>query len=216
MSGGRPREFCTEKALDQALDVFRRKGYEGASLTDLTEAMHITRPSLYAAFGNKEDLFRKAVDRYAANNSCSFNAALDMESARDGIQALLLGVAEKQTDPTHPSGCLMVQGALACGDEGEKMRAELAARRAGSESAIAARLERAVAEGELPHDANPCDLARYFSTVINGMAVQATGGATYEALAKVALTAMKAWPSAAIHETGVPTQSDRRGSESRQ
>ena len=137
MSGGRPREFCTEKALDQALDVFWRKGYEGASLTDLTEAMRITRPSLYAAYGNKEALFRKALDRYAEKNACSFTAALDMHPARSALEALLLSIADSQTDPSHPSGCLMVHGALACGEESDTVRGELAARRAGSEAAIA-------------------------------------------------------------------------------
>jgi AcrR family transcriptional regulator len=216
MSGGRPREFCTEKALDQALDVFWRKGYEGASLTDLTEAMHITRPSLYAAYGNKEDLFRKAVDRYSQKRACSFNAALEKHPARDALESLLLSIADSQTDPDQPSGCLMVHGALACGEEGDAVRADLAARRAGSEAAIAQRLERAIAEGELAATADPVALARYFTTVINGMAVHAQGGASRDDLRNVALTAMMAWPSALDHEAEARTQTDHRRSESRQ
>ncbi len=194
MSLGRPREFCTEKALDRALDVFWRKGYEGASLTDLTEAMQITRPSLYAAYGNKEELFRKAIDRYSEKRGAALAEALSNPSAREGILTLLMGLADCHTDPSTPSGCLMVHGALACGEEGNAIKNELMTRRNVMEEKIHQRLERARDEGELPPDSDPAGLARYFSTITQGMSVQASGGATREALHEVVLTAMQVWP----------------------
>src|ERR1700687_5700303 len=107
---GRPRSFDSDKALDAAMQVFWRKGYEGASLSDLTDAMGINRPSLYAAFGDKEALFRKALDRYAKGPAAYVREALNQPTAREVAQALLLGTADLLTDPQHPSGCLMVQG----------------------------------------------------------------------------------------------------------
>src|SRR5262245_28573236 len=113
---GRPREFDAEEALERALYVFWRKGYEGASLSDLTEAMGINRPSLYAAFGNKEELFRKALDRYADGPAAFNRQALESKTARGVVECLLRGTAESVTDPCHPAGCLAVQGALSCGE----------------------------------------------------------------------------------------------------
>src|SRR5438876_1611267 len=122
---GRPRAFDVDEALDQALKVFWRKGYEGTSLPDLTRAMGINRPSLYAAFGNKEALFRKALDRYAQGPAAYVREALSKPTARAVVQHLLLGAVEMATDPRHPRGCLAVQGALACGDEAECVRKHL-------------------------------------------------------------------------------------------
>lgn len=191
---GRPRAFDTDKALDAALQVFWRKGYEGTSMPDLTEAMGINRPSLYAAFGNKEELFRKALDRYAEKASF-LKEALAEPSARKVAEKLLMGTADALTEPCNPRGCLAVQGALSCGEEASVIRNELAARRAAGEAAIKERLQRAKIEGDLPKDSHPGDLARYIATVTQGMAVQAAGGATRKDLRQVARTAMKAWPA---------------------
>src|SRR5579859_3096090 len=114
MPRGRPREFDAEKALDAALAVFWRKGYEGASLPDLTEAMGINRPSLYAAFGNKEDLFHLALDRYAEGPGAFVQKALEERDARTVAERLLCGAVLLVTDPRRPHGCLLVHGALAC------------------------------------------------------------------------------------------------------
>ena len=191
---GRPRSFDTRKALDRALDVFWRKGYEGASLSDLTVAMGINRPSLYAAFGDKETLFRKALDRYASGPGAYGTEALNEPTARAAIERFLRCAADSLTDPHHPRGCLMVQGALSCGDEADPIRQELIARREQGEIAIRRRFQRAKAEGELPPSCNPADLARYFATVIHGMSVEAASGATRTELHRVVDTALQVWP----------------------
>src|ERR1700686_2393623 len=113
---GRPLSFDPDKALDRALDVFWRKGYEGASLSGLTKAMAINRPSLYAAFGDKEKLFRKVLDRYAEGPASYSGAALQETTSRAVVELLLHGTADVLTSPGSPRGCLLVQGALTCGN----------------------------------------------------------------------------------------------------
>src|SRR5205823_4335567 len=141
---GRPREFDMDKALDRALKVFWRKGYEGASLPDLTKAMGINRPSLYAAFGNKEALFRKVLDRYVEGPAAYVRAALNEPTARAVAERLLAGAIDLLADPRNPRGCLMVQGALACGDATDSVRRELVARREAREIAVRRRSARAL------------------------------------------------------------------------
>lgn len=193
MALGRPREFDTDTALDLALHVFWRKGYEGASMADLTEAMGITKPSLYAAFGNKEDLFRKALDRYVDGPGGYFRSGLEKATAREAVEHILYESVEAVTDPKNP-GCLAVQGALCCGDAAETIKQELMARRSKSEDDLRLRFTRAVAEGDLPADADAGDLARYVSAILQGMAVQAAGGAPRGQLRKLADMAMRSWP----------------------
>lgn len=192
---GRPRAFDVEKALDQALEIFHRKGYEGTSVTDLTEAIGIERPSLYAAFGDKETLFRKALDRYVERAMGFMESALAEKTARGFAESLLISAATLQTDPRNPRGCLTVQGALACGEESEPVRKELACRREQIEGLIRERLKLAKREADLPAGSNPTDLARYIATVLQGMSVQAASGATRNDLLKVVDITMKAWPA---------------------
>ena len=193
---GRPRAFDVDVALDRALKVFWRKGYEGASLADLTKAMRINRPSLYAAFGNKEALFRKVVARYVEGPAAYVRESLDEPTARAVAERLLSGAVNLLTDRKNPRGCLMVQGALACGNSAESVRRELVSRRLSGELAIRRRFERALAEGDLPADSSPGDLARYVATIIRGMAVQAAGGASREDLRRIVDLALRAWPDA--------------------
>jgi AcrR family transcriptional regulator len=194
MPTGRPRAFDIDKALDRALKVFWRKGYEGASLPDLTRAMGINRPSLYAAFGNKESLFRKAIDRYVEGPASHVSEALEQSTALAVVRHLLRGTVDLITDSRNPHGCFMVQGALACGDKADRIRREMVKRRAAFETTLAERFGRAIADGDLPADSNPTDLARYVATLSHGMAVQAAGGATRHELMKVAEMAIRAWP----------------------
>jgi AcrR family transcriptional regulator len=191
---GRPREFDIDKALDSALHVFWRKGYEGASLPELTKAMGINRPSLYAAFGNKEALFRRVIDRYIEGPACYVREALKQPTARAVAEHLLTGGLDMLSDRRNPRGCLMVQAALACGEAARSIQRELVRRRAAGEAAIRERFQRAKAQGDLPADADPADLAGYVVTVMRGMAVQAAGGASREELRRVAEMALRAWP----------------------
>ncbi|MCG6204403.1 TetR/AcrR family transcriptional regulator [Rhodopseudomonas sp. HC1] len=193
MAIGRPREFDVDTALDLALHVFWRKGYEGTSMSDLTEAMGITKPSLYAAFGNKEDLFRKALDRYVDGPGGYYQAGLEKPTAREVVEHILFGAADAMTDPDNP-GCLAVQGALCCGEAAETIKQELAARRAKSEQQLCERLGRSIAEGDLPASADAGDLARYVSAILQGIAVQAAGGASRDQLRKLADMALRSWP----------------------
>src|SRR4029077_8104489 len=156
---GRPRTFDTDVALERAMHVFWSKGYEGAALSDLTRAMRINRPSLYAAFGNKEELFRKVLDRYMNGPLALFGKALAAPKARDVIDQIFLGAANMASDPGTPAGCLVVQGALACGDAAGSVRKEIAARRAAAKAALRRRLQRAKREGDLPKNADPGELS---------------------------------------------------------
>jgi len=192
---GRHREFDPAEALNTALQVFRRKGYEGTSISDLTDAMGITRPSLYAAFGNKEDLFRKALDLYENRHLCFAQEALAAPSAYEAVERLLHGYARVLTDPAYPPGCLGVNGALACSEATEPIREEIIARRMVSEKNLCARLEKARAEGDFPEDESPADWARYVVSVGLGMAVKATAGTSRDELYRVADFAMRCWPS---------------------
>jgi AcrR family transcriptional regulator len=192
---GRPRAFDIDEALDKALLVFWRLGYEGTSLTDLTEAMGINRPSLYAAFGNKEELFYKVADRYLEQISSFVPVVLAAPNGRDAIEGFLRGSVDAQTQPDCPPGCLSVQGALAVSADGERIRDYLAEKRFGAELALRARLERARNEGELPEETDTVTLARFFGTVYQGTAVQAGGGATREELHRVVDVAMSVWPA---------------------
>src|SRR3954471_21239857 len=190
---GRPRAFDADQALDRALRVFWEKGFEGASLPDLTRAMGINRPSLYAAFGNKQSLFRKAMERYATGPASYIFDALAQPTARAVAQRLLLGGVEMVTCPKNPRGCFMVQGALPCGDSADCMRKAMQQYREAGLEKIRQRLERAKSEGDLPPDSDPADLARYLATVMHGIAVHAASGATPDQLRRVAQTALRAW-----------------------
>src|SRR5579885_714524 len=161
------RAFDIDEALERALQVFWRKGYEGASLSDLTDAMGINRPSLYAAFGNKEDLVRKALGRYLAGPVAYIGEAIGQPTARQVVEQLLLKSADFLTNPKNPRGCL----------------------------AVHRRFKKAKSKGDLPATSNPADLARYVATILQGMAVQAVGGATRKDLRRIVELVLRSWPS---------------------
>jgi AcrR family transcriptional regulator len=191
---GRPRSFDLDEALDRALQVFWRKGYEGASLSDLTRAVGVNRPSLYAAFGDKKALFRKALDRYLNGPAAYTQEALKEPTARAVVERLLQGAADLNAAPRNPGGCLMVQGALASGEAGDSIRQELVACRATGEAALRRRFQRAKSEGDLPADTDPADLARYVVAIIYGMAVQAAGGASRAKLQHIVEMTLRTLP----------------------
>lgn len=179
------------------MTVFWRKGYEATSLSDLTDAMGINRPSLYAAFGNKEELFGKALERYGHGPSAYVREALEQPTAREVAQALLRGAADLQTDPHTPAGCLAVQGTSHCGEDSSPIRQTLIRFRHAGDAAIRARLEQSRAEGDLPADADPQELTNFLRTVVYGMAVQAASGATRQDLERVIQLTMRSWPPGA-------------------
>jgi AcrR family transcriptional regulator len=195
MAGGRPREFDADEALDRALRVFWQRGYEGAALSDLTAAMGINRPSLYAAFGNKESLFRKAIERYTDQQAGHMRDALLQPTARAVAEHMLRGAADMATRPDCPQGCLGLQGGLAMGEDSESARQQLADWRRTGEIGLRERFERAKAEGDLPEDVDAGDLAKFVAVVSQGISVQAADGVGREQLHRMAEMALRAWPS---------------------
>lgn len=193
---GRPRSFDTDETLDAAMRLFWAEGYEGASLAALTEAMGINRRSIYAAYGNKQELFRKAVDRYVEGPGAFVAPALQLPTARQVAEAILHGTVDANTTPGRPRGCLLVQSALACGPESEPVRRDLAERREAGVDALRARFARAQTDGDLPSEVDADSLARYLTVVAQGISVQAAGGASREDLHRAASQALSMWPSA--------------------
>jgi AcrR family transcriptional regulator len=183
---GRHREFELDDALDAALQVFWSKGYEGTSFTDLVDATNVARPGLYSAFGNKEELFYKVLDRYENRHLRFMSDALELPTASEVIKAILYGCAKVHTQPSKPKGCLVVNGAIVCSDESEAIRSELAKRRDLCESALKARLQQAKTAGELCDGEKPVEVARYVMTVVQGMSIQARAGASRKQLLAVA------------------------------
>jgi AcrR family transcriptional regulator len=193
---GRPRTFDVDTALDAALEVFWRHGYEGSSIAGLNEAMGISTPSLYAAFGSKEELFRRAVERYDEKYGELFRAALQEPTARRVFEGLIRAAIVQATRPRCPDGCLLVQGALASGPDADPARMILIQYRRAAEAAIRERFERAARDGDLPPPLDPRQLARFVWTVNQGVAVQAAGGATRSELEAVCQMAIRCWPGA--------------------
>jgi AcrR family transcriptional regulator len=194
-SRGRPRQFDAETALTAALKVFWQKGFDGASLSDLTEAMGINRTSMYASFGNKEELFRKALDLYEKEKQAFIQSALELPTARAVAEALLRGSLDIQTSKSDPKGCMKVMSSVSCSDQSQAVRDEIIARRLDDETALTVRLQRARVEGDLPQGVDPAGLAKCLYAIIQGMAVQAGSGASRQDLERLVETGLAMWPS---------------------
>ncbi|CAN7641014.1 TetR/AcrR family transcriptional regulator [Pararhizobium sp. LjRoot235] len=191
---GRPRQFDESTALDTALRLFWRHGYEGTPISTLAQAMGLTVASVYNAFGNKESLFMKAVEHYDRYSESLYKEAFAKTSAREVARGILMGEVDLVSGEGTPEGCLMVQGALATSPESEAVQQAMAKLRRQAEADVAARFKQFQEAGQLPSGWNAKALAGYVITVATGMAVQAKSGASRQELIDVADMAMKIWP----------------------
>jgi AcrR family transcriptional regulator len=191
---GRPTNFNHEEALEKALQVFWSHGYEGASMSALTEALGINKPSIYAAFGNKEELFRKVLAQYTTGPAAFVAEAMKEPSARLVVEKFLMRAVDFFSDKSTPNGCMIVQGALTCAQSSSKIQQELITYRNGIETMLTKRFDLAKTQGDLPPNLNTKQLAKYIATIHQGMSVQATSGATREELIAIVEIALKNLP----------------------
>ena len=192
---GRPPAFNRDVALDKALDIFWRHGYEGASMAELTAAMGMNKPSIYAAFGNKEELFRQALNKYMSGPVSYIQEAMQQPTAKQAVEMLLTKSAELLCGCNSPRGCMVVQGALTVGQGAELIKRELITYRQGFEAALKKRFDQAKKESDLPKEVDTASLAKYIATVHQGMSVQASSGAKKKDLLGVVQMAMQGWPA---------------------
>lgn len=192
---GRPSVFDHEEALDKALQVFWSRGYEGASMAELSEAMGINRPSIYAAYGNKEELFRKALTKYMAGPTAYVAEVMKEPTAKRVAERLLTKSVDFLTNRDRPRGCMIAVGTLFCGEDSEPIQATLIAYRQDYENALRARFDLAKSQNDLPQNADTAVLAKYLATVHQGLSVQARSGATKDELLAVVEQALQSWPT---------------------
>lgn len=191
---GRPRSFDRQQALLNAVEVFRARGYDGATLEDLLTAMGgIAPPSFYAAFGSKDRLFREAVDLYRMTHGQKVIAALERTPVREGIEAMLRTALQTYANPKGPGGCLILAGAANCTRANKDAHDYLRAMRQEVPARLRARLDRAVAEGDLPKGINLQAIAAFYATVLHGMAIQARDGASARDQEAAITGALAAW-----------------------
>ncbi len=192
---GRPRLFDRDTMIQKALMLFWEHGYEGTSVAQLVEAMGITPPSLYAAFGSKEGLYREAVDLYLSGPGQFVARALVEEpTAKGAVERILREAAHAFTAKDHPPGCVVSTGVLSCAPEHRDVAHSIAGLRESSIEAVANRLMQAKQEGELPESVDAWALARFYGSVVQGMSIQAKDGATTAELLSIGELALRAWP----------------------
>jgi AcrR family transcriptional regulator len=193
---GPPKAFDVDTALDAAMFVFWQKGFDGTSLSDLTEAMGINRPSLYATFGDKQSLFHRAVDRFVERGRSIFVESEAESTARRFAERLLRGQADLYTNPRLPPGCFLIQSAISTSTPSQAARRETAERRHLNEMAVRRHLERVDRIHQLPPGITPSELAAYLASVGNGLAIRAADGAKREELHRIVDLALAFWPAA--------------------
>lgn len=193
---GRPRTFEPDDALEAALALFWRKGFDGTSYADLVAATGVERPALYSAFGNKDALFLRALAHYDAHYAGYVQEALQQDTACAVAERFLLGAVALNTRYPDRLGCLGITGALAASDASDVAMQALIDWRARGLAALQARFEKARDEGDLPAHEDSHALASYLLAVAHGVAVQAKAGFSKETLEKVARQALRSWPVA--------------------
>lgn len=190
---GRPRSFDRGRALERAMHVFWRQGYEATSVSDLTRAMGINPPSLYAAFGDKEQLYLEALGRYQQRRVESMAKWFDEEpTAKAAVRRLLTEAATELARAGAPRGSMLVLSAMQCSSDA--LQAKLAERRASVRAILKARIDRGLHEGELARSTDTDALVDFYSAVFQGMSLQARAGASRKRLLATAALAMRAWP----------------------
>jgi AcrR family transcriptional regulator len=181
--------------LDQAVELFWRQGYEGTSIADLRKAIGITAPSLYAAFGSKEELYRRVLEHYLAGLGRTLADALREEAdTYAAVKRLLFESAQNFAGRKNPRGCLISCAIPTCAPENRAVADIVASKRMSSVRTLRDRFQQAVKNGELPRDTDTDQLARFYGAIIQGMSIQALDGAGAKALHGIAETALKAWP----------------------
>jgi TetR/AcrR family transcriptional regulator, copper-responsive repressor len=202
---GRPRLLNRDVGLDVAARLFWERGYEGTSIADLTQAMGVTPPSLYATFGSKEELYRQALDHTIERESkCRSEALQGAMPVYDALAFYLYDVVQGITDPSKPRGCIISTAVLQHAEENESVAQAVAARRAASIQAMKARFDRAIDEGELPTDTDTDSLARFYTAVVQGMSAQACDGACTVTLKRLVDIALSAWPGNLAYRKAKP------------
>jgi AcrR family transcriptional regulator len=191
---GRPLSFDRDAALEKAMYLFWQQGYEGTSLSELTREMGISPPSLYAAFGDKKQLFFAAIERYMNTSEASPDAIRDAPTAREAVENVLRTAAISHTQRGCPPGCLLVSGAVNLSSASQDVRDEVARIRGKVEKVLRDRIKRGIQDGELPAQTDAAALAAFYISITQGMSMQAQDGAKRERLFEIADNAMRAWP----------------------
>jgi AcrR family transcriptional regulator len=211
---GRPRSFDREAALQRAIKVFWKHGYEATSINDLTRAMGINPPSLYAAFGDKERLFMEAVDRYIEARRAAVARAFEAPTARRAVERWLIEAADALARNGAPRGCLLVMSDTNCSSRSRHVQEALARRRASMTSLLKARIDRGVKEGDVPPRTDTAALADFYSVVLQGMVMLARDRPAHKSLLAAVHVAMRAWPEGAAARAPRPRGRRGRGSAS--
>jgi AcrR family transcriptional regulator len=202
---GRPRSFDRDEALRRAMEVFWRHGYEGTSLSQLTEAMGINAPSLYAAFGSKEDLFRESVELYDATEGAVADGAFQAPTARDAVERMLRGNVAHYLDPTKPPGCMIVLAAVTGTVGNAGVRDFLAEQRRVGEDELRRRLQQGIEDGDLPAGTDVHTLAAFVVAVQQGLCIHARDGAPRATLDAIVDQALAGWDAIAGQPAGAPS-----------
>lgn len=194
---GRPREFDRDAALLAAMRTFWTQGYEGTSIQDLVAAMGVNKPSLYSTFGCKEEIFREAVELYDRLEGRATSQSLAQAStAREAVETMLRANARAYVVEEGPRGCMIVLSSLLGAPENESVRAFLAENRLNGETMLRDRLAQGIAAGDLDSSADVGQLAAFYTTVLEGLSIQARDGASVDKLNMIIDAAMLAWPAA--------------------